>query len=58
MSSCAAAQMSIFKRLYMDCTFYVGNTPIEYLDSFEHLGHVITDQLTDQADILILCTII
>jgi len=33
-----------------DCTFYVGNNPIEYADSFEHLGHVITNQLTDNAD--------
>jgi len=21
------------------CTFYVGNNPIEYVDSFKHLGH-------------------
>jgi len=35
-----------------DCTFYVGNNPIEYVDSFEHLGHVITNQLTDNTDIL------
>lgn len=31
---------------------YVGNNPIEYVDSFAHLGHVITNQLTDNADIL------
>jgi len=35
-----------------DCNFYVGNNPIEYVDSFEHLGHVIPNQLTDSADIL------
>jgi len=35
-----------------DCTFYVGSNPIEYVDSFEHLGHVITNQLTDNVDIL------
>jgi hypothetical protein len=35
-----------------NCTFYVGNNPIEYVDSFAHLGHVITNQLTDNADIL------
>jgi len=23
------------------CTFYVDNNPIEYVDSFEHIGHVI-----------------
>jgi len=28
------------------------NNPIEHVDSFEHLGHVITNQLTDNADIL------
>jgi len=36
----------------MDCNFYVGNNPIKYVDSFEHLGHVKTKQLTDNADIL------
>jgi len=35
-----------------DCTFYVDNNPSEYVDSFEHLGHVIINQLTDNADIL------
>ena len=30
-----------------NCTFYVGNNPIENVDSFTHLGHVITDQLID-----------
>jgi len=35
-----------------DCSFYVGNNPIEYVDSFEHLGHVITNKLTDNADTL------
>ncbi len=28
------------------------DNPIEYVDSFGHLGHVITNQLTDNADIL------
>ena len=27
--------------------FYVGNNPIEYIDSVEHQGHVIMNQLTD-----------
>jgi len=41
-----------FLRDYIkDCNFYVGNYPIEYVDSFEHLGHVMTNQLTDNADI-------
>jgi hypothetical protein len=30
-----------------NCTFNVGNIPTEYVDSFEHLCHVITNQLTD-----------
>jgi hypothetical protein len=33
------------------CTFYIGDKPIEYVDSFAHLGHIITNQLTDNADI-------
>jgi len=44
--------MSILGDCVKDCTFYVGNNLIEYVDSFEHLGHVITNQLTDNADIL------
>jgi len=35
-----------------DCPFYVGNNPIEYVDSSEHFGHVITNQLTVNAHIL------
>ena len=31
-------------RNYIDnCTFYVGNNPIEHVDSFAHLGHIITN---------------
>ena len=42
-----------FLRNYIDsCTYYVGNNPIEHVDSFAHLGHIITNQLTDDADIL------
>jgi hypothetical protein len=32
--------------------FYVGDNPIEFVDHFVHLGHVITNQLTDSDDIL------
>jgi len=32
------------------CTFYVGDNPIEYVDSFVHLGHVITNHLADNDD--------
>jgi len=31
---------------------YVGDDPIEYVDSFVHLGHVNTNQLMDNDDIL------
>ncbi len=34
------------------CTFHVGDNPIEYVDSFVHLGHIITNQLIDDDDIL------
>jgi Reverse transcriptase (RNA-dependent DNA polymerase) len=34
------------------CTFYIGNNPIDYVDSFVHLGHIISQQLTDNDDIL------
>jgi len=45
--------MSIFRRLYKGMYFlFVGNNPIEYVDSLEHHGHVITNQLTDYAHIL------
>ena len=49
MSNCCVSQTSLFIK---NCTFYVGNNPIENVDSFAHLGHVITDQLIDTADIL------
>ena len=34
------------------CTFYIGDKPIEFVDSFSHLGHLITKKLTDSLDIL------
>ena len=34
------------------CAFYVGDKPIEFVDSLSHLGHLITNKLTDSADIL------
>ena len=35
-----------------NCTVCVGNNQIEHVASFAHLGHIITNQLTDDADIL------
>lgn len=47
------------RRFLYDCMkerpFYVGNNPIEYVDSFAHLGHVITNLLSDNADIMKRC---
>jgi len=34
------------------CPFYVRDNPIEYVDSFVHLGHVITNLLADNDNIL------
>jgi hypothetical protein len=34
------------------CDFTVGNKPIEFVDSFSHLGHVINCQSDDKSDIL------
>lgn len=31
---------------------HVVNNPIDYVNSFAHLGHAITNQLADSADIL------
>lgn len=38
--------------LVRQCTFYIGDNPIEYVNSFEHLGHIITNQLVDNDDII------
>ena len=39
------------KNYVRKCTFDVGNNPIEYV-VFVHLGHVTTNQLVDNDDIL------
>jgi len=35
-----------------NCHFYVGNNPIEYVNSSARIGHVITNQLNETVDIL------
>jgi len=35
-------QTAIFEELH-ECVFYIGNKPIEFVNSFCHLGHVIED---------------
>ena len=35
-----------------ECTFYVGNKPIEYVTSYSHLGHIITSLMDDDADLV------
>jgi hypothetical protein len=47
-----AGNRHFLRECIKNCTFYVGNNPIEYVNSFAHLGHVIMNQLTDNADIL------
>jgi len=42
----------IFARILGNCPFYDGNNQIYYVNSFAHLGHVITNQLNETADIL------
>ena len=32
--------------------FYVGGSVIEYVESYVHLGHIITSKITDEEDIL------
>jgi len=52
MSSCVGALMSICTLYHINtCTFNIGNNPISCVNSFEHLVHVIKNQLTDDADI-------
>ena len=34
------------------CTFYIAGQPIKLVDSFSSLGHLITNQMDDSADIL------
>ena len=34
-----------------NCIFYVGGPPIEFVESYAHLGQIITNQLDDNADI-------
>ena len=32
--------------------FFIGGKPIEFVDSFSHLGHLITNKFTDSSDVL------
>ena len=34
------------------CMFFIGGKPIEFVDSFSHLGHLITNKFTDSSDVL------
>ena len=38
-----------------NCTFFIGNRPIEYVNQFTHLGHIISDDLSDDDDIITRC---
>ena len=37
---------------FQSCVFYVANTPIEFVKSFSHLGHLFTSELNDDEDII------
>ena len=32
------------------CQFYLGGTPLEFVESYSHLGHIITNTLKDSSD--------
>jgi len=32
------------------CTFIIGGNPIEFVNSFSHLGHLLTNKFTDSSD--------
>jgi hypothetical protein len=54
-SKCLVVFPSTRRSLYDSqkyCTFYIGDKPIEFVDSFSHLGHLITNKLTDSFDVL------
>lgn len=33
------------------CTFFIGDKPVDFVDSFSHLGHLITNKFTDSGDV-------
>jgi len=41
---------ALFEEL-LECVFYIGNKPIESVNSFCHLGHLINSELRDDEDI-------
>ena len=34
------------------CSFFIGGIPIEFVDSYSHLGHLITNKFTDSSDVV------
>jgi hypothetical protein len=52
-SKCLVVLRSNCRYLYdyiRKSTFYVGKNPIDLIDSYVHLAHILTSQLTDNAD--------
>ena len=45
------SRRTLFERLD-DTVFFVDNKPISFVKSFTHLGHIVTSELTDDADIV------
>jgi hypothetical protein len=46
--SCRRALTAYFQ----SCVFYVANQPIEFINSFSHLGHLFTSEFCDDEDII------
>ena len=36
---------------HLHCSFSIGGNPIERVESFSHLGHIITSSLSDKEDV-------
>jgi len=49
-SYCYCSRRALFEELHA-CVFYIGNKPIESVNSFHHLGHFIYSELRDDEDI-------
>ena len=46
-----SSSRACLRPLLSDCNFKIGGKVIEFVSSYSHLGHVITDSLDDGPDI-------
>ena len=52
MFSCFSPEVRKNRRAYLsDSSFNIGGHPMEFVDSFAHLGHVISSDLDDRLDV-------